>query len=585
MRVPRYGATASRAGASSRCDATLSGPSSEGCGGSSMVNRKAARSERGVRPRNTGGVVHVLGIVTAFFLAIVALHELSKDRFLTSSAAAAGIVITFGIAYYGSKSSLFPKIFGLQLNSLQSTTSFPIGKCPEFSGANLATFAAFLSERGGHWSRIHERVEVLTRALRVTQQLTMRNDDGADNVFLPILMLDKGILVDDSRITLSGLDVPILTFTEYGFLVKEALRSLAAVLPKDREEKYLLEFEDEVIDLVCGRKPLDTKEFQRAGETLGGLQVAVGDSDAARLMQEVCNTLTMRYVVVGHISQQEFPLDVSDWIVVKTDYRLIEELERPKIWSIGKFVFWIRTLLGVRSSTFSFGLTSAPRAQSYHLEFMGPEGTYLARQGPMRPNFREHAKYSRFRRRLGQRYAHLYVRNASPEMRDDRVWFTFWERTPGSLGSATVAAVAGLLIIYTGGAISSGHGKQDGTDLMAVFLAFPGVAAAWVGLDRSTGPVGGVLGACISSVVTVICVLAGMLLWFQVVPYLVDDVHIVHAYGPWGGIGRNLGSERDVLKFLMVAPISPLRARPGSCRRRDERRARVTIRTYCCILE
>jgi hypothetical protein len=55
---------------------------------------------------------------------------------------------------------------------------------------------------------------------------------------------------------------------------------------------------------------------------------------------------------------------------------------------------------------FLFPLQKADLCNSYHLEFMGPENTYLARQRIV--GWPQDSKsYGRLRARYGQRYAHL----------------------------------------------------------------------------------------------------------------------------------------------------------------------------------
>lgn len=163
---------------------------------------------------------------------------------------------------------------------------------------------------------------------------------------------------------------------------------------------------------------------------------------------------------------------------------------------------WARRLLGVRKTQFFHPLAGADRAASYHLEFLGPEGTYLAKQamyGYMRRTETQVPTNTlpiSFQPRMGQRGAHLYVRNGQGFKRRF-VSFHFFERMPGSVGAAAATAFAQVVILAIA-VLSNFHGlgkpaSEGGADIIAILFAFPPIAAAWVGIDSAGTLRGGVL--------------------------------------------------------------------------------------------
>ncbi len=97
--------------------------------------------------------------------------------------------------------------------------------------------------------------------------------------------------------------------------------------------------------------------------------------------------------------------------------------------------------------------------------------------------------YSRFRARLGQRYLHLYIRDAKTTLARDRgaVFIGFFERPPGSVAVATTSSVASTILIIAAGYMQA-KGLNFNGDIVAVMLAFPFIVASGVGIDRNSGP-------------------------------------------------------------------------------------------------
>lgn len=172
----------------------------------------------------------------------------------------------------------------------------------------------------------------------------------------------------------------------------------------------------------------------------------------------------------------------------------------------------IRRLLGIRPAIIGGFLRNANRAASYHIQIRGPEGSYLARQRIAQAPSGEQVDLSdsqyALRSRLGQRVAHLYIRNGKNFKRRYLVCH-FFERVPGSLGAATMSALGAAVLVVIGAITSLGYGHLGRTspDLVAVLLAFPAIAGGWLGLDQVHNIFGGVLMARMSLIVTIVTAL------------------------------------------------------------------------------
>ena len=174
---------------------------------------------------------------------------------------------------------------------------------------------------------------------------------------------------------------------------------------------------------------------------------------------------------------------------------------------------WLRILVGTRPVSVTVVLDNAWTCQSYHVTVDGPEGLYLARQRFVsQPEYlSEKAKdaptpaHYRFRRRLGQRYAHFYGR-FFPTPKDDqlrpRIQLDFLEAPPGSAFRAAIASGACLALVWFVGLVMS-HTIKPGTDVPAFLLVFPGIAASWLGLEAPSRLFEGTLAARLSLGITI----------------------------------------------------------------------------------
>lgn len=193
----------------------------------------------------------------------------------------------------------------------------------------------------------------------------------------------------------------------------------------------------------------------------------------------------------------------------------------------GKLMDQVRLLFGVRSNRLAHSLGNATRARSYHLEVAGPEHTYLARQTVENiKGWEEDVELldriqAQASPAVGQRHSHLYIRGGERFLGRFRYSVAFFERTPGSMAVAFMAAASSLFlsvivaiqevsIRQTGDPTSASSFVPPSGDLFQILFAFPIVAAASGALRPDRSQWGGVLSARVANLITIAASLAAM---------------------------------------------------------------------------
>ncbi|MDP9795249.1 hypothetical protein J2S43_003761 [Catenuloplanes nepalensis] len=383
-----------------------------------------------------------------------------------------------------------------QIAELQHAAGADLGVTME----QARLFASAIIEPVKTRLRLVEIYEPSRRALQQTITVDARLDaNGADQVLFPITVQPKGELSDNfSLVDGEGVSVPALTYREYLLLAASALRILVAAayrlqvgetLPPEalRAERAALR------DIVQRRVPDSTMSVAGAA-ALGELQAP--DPVHLTLARTFTQKLARHYAIVAVASSA-------------ADGRLRLTLSRTVIPTLhvsggdSRAFAWIkgvaRIMLGARPVALQIPLTMAGTAQSYHLLVRSEDGLYLGQQDcPDMSRFladrNEHRAhdvpppYYRFRRRLGQTYAHFYTRffpEHTESVPPPKLKVLFFETPPGSTFRALVAAMASAVLVWAVGiGISYGSVAELGTDAPAVLLAFPAVAAAWLGFDQ-----------------------------------------------------------------------------------------------------
>jgi hypothetical protein len=162
----------------------------------------------------------------------------------------------------------------------------------------------------------------------------------------------------------------------------------------------------------------------------------------------------------------------------------------------------LKVVLGARPIDLSLSLRAASTCQSFHLRVNGGDGIYVGEQQLVDASLTLSQMgvgatvppHYRFRRRLGQAYAHFYCRvfpepakvrlagGVDERAEEPQVRLKYFETPPGSLLRAAVSAVACLFLVWLVGVVSS-RNPDPGTDAPAFLLSLPALVAAWLGFD------------------------------------------------------------------------------------------------------
>lgn len=382
--------------------------------------------------------------------------------------------------------------------------------------------------------RVIESYEANRRTLhqKVTINLKLDGDccdyTKGQKVNLPLLVPAKGELLDDFRVfDTEGRPVRTLPYRGYLALTAAVLHYMLVETPAGREEEgfagdedpreALWEMERSALrHIMRPRFALSKHVIDRTRRDMEKKSKRLGESPQISLALSLIERLTTHYVVVACVNVPE-----DGQLTVSYERTVIPSQVKEKA-AVPRLKRLIGVVLGARPMYVSVPLANAWTSQSYHLQVAGPEGLYLSHQA-IEPDsssiYVSSSAYATFRRRLGQRYGHFYARSlpvpgsadTKPEAR-----FTFYETPPGSDFQATVAAVSTFLLLWIiGFVVSSAHPADDvlGSDAPVLLLAFPGVAASWVGYEAQSGLLSRSLSALVSLIGTVAFSIAGSALF------------------------------------------------------------------------
>ena len=263
---------------------------------------------------------------------------------------------------------------------------------------------------------------------------------------------------------------------------------------------------------------------------------------AIRMAAQLTEVLYSHYAIVAAVTvpaSGRFSFKYECTVIPELDLaplfnRLLETKShaKGKLWlftvkKMRAFITRLHIFLSCRPADVKISLDNAWTCQSYHVIVRGSDGMYLTHQefsSPHEDYLQRTARsapslpHIRFRRRLGQPYAHFYARflppprrasfkdgNFRPAEKAPKLILTFQEIPPGSICPAALAAIAAAVLIWVIGYGLSHAGEQGvNTDVPLLLLAFPGVAASWLGFDGGTRLFEGTLVARLSLACTAI---------------------------------------------------------------------------------
>ena len=404
--------------------------------------------------------------------------------------------------------------------------------------ARVLLFYDMVAQPAGLTERISETVEPLTRSIfvRTTYTIAVPREIHSGELVLPIKRQAKGKLETGLKFLGPGGErISSLSQLGTNIYLVAVIRFLVWTVGKKALNDYQKYLEPDVVKAIAS--PANSPAAKSV----------VGD-EFSRKLWNLKDPDKFKYTL--HLVEHLIVMSAEDqFICIARDYvgiadgehsalgrRLRISSERRSLPSIqltpprGPQTWYrqkmddARRLFGVRPTIVYFALANADRAQSYHAEVKGPDGTYLARQEiRSTDNTLIKAKEQGFAMsaRRGQRHSHLYIRGG--EDFEKRVLVThFYERMPGSMGLATYSALAASIVIWLCAGVSLGIGhSQGGTDLVAILLAFPVVISLWAGFDRAPSLLGVVMIARVTKLISItLAVLAaalyvlGPLPWF-----------------------------------------------------------------------
>ncbi len=402
-------------------------------------------------------------------------------------------------------------------------------------------------------AQIPSRLLTLTEA----QADTIAMPDERAPALFPVIVLPKGTFSDNFEVYDSDHQrIPTLAYKEYLQLAAGILRlflRLAYDLPATStppqfptpvsgsadtdvlhlEHRALCEIikraqANVVVKRILGISPV-SDEAEQVAQRLEKLDVAENRRVFLIVAAALVRKLSLHYPLVVSV-----PFPASGRMLVRYQRTLIPELELSpggedgrvagRFLVIRKVKGWLRILFSARPVSVTVSLDNAWTCQSYHLRVDAPDALYLARQkfiatpeylatkakgAPTRAHYR-------FRRRLGQAYAHFYGRFFPVPIEGSRrpkVQLDFFEVPPGSDFRAAIASAACFGLVWlVGYVLSRTHNPE--TDAPAFLLVFPGIAASWLGFDAPTHRLfEGTLAARVSLILTTVTSVLASGLW------------------------------------------------------------------------
>jgi hypothetical protein len=406
----------------------------------------------------------------------------------------------------------------------------------------LVAFIELVTNPADFRSRVAETIDLEGRGIhqRVSVEFVLPVDDiDSKHFFLPVLTPIKGDLVDNFRLfDGNGGSLTNLSYQESMELAAVGLRVLLTAATKKQYREWstrTLSAELIMLELIARRGPSDIKAVKATIKHALKLLERKASRDAKELITTYLVSLSVSYPIVAVVPKN---LVVLNRVLLRYEQTIIPSSQTAGL--SGKF----RIGIGVRPSQVTIPVDLAMTAASYHLRINGPPEKYVAEQilrctdcrtrlrRPASNNEQDSCLHARgngdpgdshfhLRGRFGQSFAHLYMRGyASQAYKGLRleILVRFNETPPGSRAAAAATAVTAAIFIWVIGHLTSHSDVISNSDLPAILLALPAVAASWFGLAAgSEALVGSSLHARLSFI------FSGVLSVASVVIYLLQD--------------------------------------------------------------
>ncbi len=480
-----------------------------------------------------------LGIM-AVGLAVFLFWEI--DPLWSIGIAAVAAILSFGpyvYVAYNVYTERTPKTGGGRPAASPTETRALMNRLARTMSPNLADFyAQMVLDPARHTIRMTDRISPTSRAYDITRSMKVvipSNLAGA-RIPVPLDLISKANLVnrlhvqDPSSSTVSTLSQDA-TIAHSALVVR---RMIERVCTRAEVRAYIKTIEPGVVEFLCRNRvvALQDPEFSRTIRRIAHLSEDPWVTQRLLIVVSYLQVLATHYPLVVYMKASTDT--VSEELVAGECVRVT--ISRLTIPVVGKgqsrwdrIRGWPRRMLGIRPAIITWSLAPAHRTRSYHLECKGPEGSYLARQRIYSDTTDGDALLRQLNYKIlprhGQRFSHLYVHDLRPMSQvassggsnSLNYVASFFERPPGSTATAAVSALtAAILITAAANARLWPHGPdQPGTDLIAILLALPVVASAWLGFGSTTSVFLGALGARVALLATMACSLGATALYMQ----------------------------------------------------------------------
>jgi hypothetical protein len=417
----------------------------------------------------------------------------------------------------------------------------------------LIAFIDLITNPAKYRSRVAETVDLDGRSInkRVSVEFVLpSNVLGSKSLYLPILQPVVGDLVDNFRLTQgSDSSVTNLSYLETVELAAIGLRTLLLYATGKAYQEWTSTRSAELVllELIARRQPSKIKSVKATLKKTFKLLEGNVSGQARELISTYLISLSAGYPIVAVVPQD---LVVANRVLLRYE-RTVIPTSRTAGWE-GK----LRQGLGVRPSQVTVPVDLALTAGSYHLRINGPTEKYVVEQilrctrcrlrlstNPValgaaackHTALHDKSEDSHFhlRGRFGQSFTHLYMRGfANQRGKGNRyeILVRFNETPPGSRASAAVTSLAALTFIWVIGHLLSNHETVSNSDLPALLLALPAIAASWFGLaSNNEALVGSSLHARLSLIFTGILSIASVVVYLFQSAAMTDSEDFAHS--------------------------------------------------------
>lgn len=372
----------------------------------------------------------------------------------------------------------------------------------------VISFAGCIVAPRDFFVRISEHVESYHRSTLVRSVYTVRlypTDSSSEETpesspsgyVIPLYLPGKGGLTDGLRVFDGGgkriSTIDTRTQNAYAaaalrFLVKFASDTAFRTYMADGRRREKL-----VLAVLASTTP-SPAGIEAAADVICELDRSVHAADTLQLVVDLMRNLARYRPISVGVSREA--VDATRWPLTHRftiERRFVAQIEPAPNGRLtqraSRQLDGLRLALAVRLNRIYFPLDAAYRTDSYHLEVEGAPGTYFARGEIFEPPLHagETLAYEAAdQERHGQRRSHTYIRRMSGAA-GSFYGAQFFERSPGSFASASIASLVSSVLIVTLAAMTlASSPPEDRTpSLIPALLALPIAVSAFLGLDNS----------------------------------------------------------------------------------------------------